>query len=127
MSVPEQRRLKLALRLGACLWLLLLLAGFFGPGWWTWGVPGPIGHMENYVISLWLVALVLAPLIGAQNPERHSAAVQVYLLGIAAILLSTIRGEPPKLIADGPPWLLAAVTIGLLVWAHPRPSQLLRS
>jgi hypothetical protein len=121
VNVP---RLRVALWIGAALWLLLLLAGFFAPGGWTWGNPGPTGHMQNYVISLWFVALVLAPVLAARDPERNSGALVVYLLGIAAILVSTVRGEPPKLIADAPPWALAILSVGLVAWA--RPGSLLR-
>ena len=46
---------RLALQAGALLWLVLLLVGFFAPGGWTWGMAGPIGHIENYMISLWAV------------------------------------------------------------------------
>src|SRR5947209_6565038 len=106
-------RLRVALWVGAAVWLLLLLAGFFAPGGWTWGMPGPVGHMENYVISLWLVALVLAPIIAALDRELQSGALLIYLLGIAAILVSTIRGEPPKLISDAPPWIAALLSGGL--------------
>jgi hypothetical protein len=119
-------RLRLALRIGAAVWLLLLLAGFFAPGGWTWGVPGPVGHIENYMISLWLVGLVVAPLLAAADAEPQTRAIQVYLLAIAAILISAVRGEPPKLIADGPPWVAAIVTVGLVVLSHPRPAALLR-
>ena len=119
-------RLRLALRVGAAIWFFILLAGFFAPGGWTWGMPGPMGHMENYVISLWLVALVLAPLIASRDPLRLQAAMLIYLLGIAAILVSTVRGEPPKLISDAPPWVAALISVGLLVWAHPEPARLLR-
>jgi hypothetical protein len=45
-------RLRNALRAGAVLWLLLLAVGSFAPGGWQWGLPGPVEHMENYVISL---------------------------------------------------------------------------
>ena len=117
-------RLRVALCIGAALWLLLLLAGFFAPGGWTWGNPGPAGHMQNYVISLWFVALVLAPLFAARDPERNSGALVVYLMGVAAILVSTIRGEPPKLIADAPPWAAAILSVGLVAWS--RPGSLLR-
>ena len=118
-------RLRVALGVGAAVWLLLLLAGFFAPGGWTWGMPGPVGHMENYVISLWFVSLVLAPIIAARWPEWQSGALLIYLLGILAILISTIRGEPPKLISDAPPWLAAVISVGLVVWAgRPRPASL---
>ena len=125
-SATSQTRLRLALRIGAVVWFLLLLAGFFAPGGWTWGMPGPIGHMENYVISLWLVALVAAPIVASRNPGVHSGTLFVYLLGIAAILVSTVRGEPPKLISDAPPWIAAFLTVGLLIWAHPERARLLR-
>ena len=121
MNVP---RLRVALWIGAALWLLLLLAGFFAPGGWTWGNPGPVGHMQNYVISLWFVALVLAPVFAARDPARNSGALVVYLLGIAAILVSTIRGETPKVIADAPPWAVAILSVALVAWA--RPGSLLR-
>lgn len=74
--------------------------------------------MKNYVISLWIVVLVLAPLLAAGDPERYAGAIHVYVLGILAILISTIRGEMPKLISDAPPWAAAAVALGLLVWAR---------
>ena len=66
MTAVEQGvdgRLKLALRIGAGIWLALLVVGFFAPGSWKWGMAGPIGHMQNYMISLWFVALVAAPFI----------------------------------------------------------------
>ena len=78
------------------------------------------------MISLWLVALVLAPLIAARDPQRQSGALLVYVLGIVAILVSTIRGEQPKLISDAPPWIAAALTLGLVWWADPRRLNILR-
>ena len=45
-------------------------------------------------------------------------------LAILAIVLSTVRGEPPKWISDAPPLLLAALTLGSLVATHPRRSVL---
>ena len=119
-----EARLRLALRVGAGLWLLLLLVGFFAPGGWQWGQAGPIGHMENYLISLWLVGLVAAPLLASRNPRTNTAAVQVYLLAILAIVLSTVRAEQPKWISDAPPLLLAALTIGCVLWLHPSRSTL---
>jgi hypothetical protein len=123
-TAANPARLRVGLSIGAAVWLALLVAGFFAPGGWTWGNPGPVGHMQNYVISLWFVALVLAPLLAARNPERNSGALLVYLLGIAAILVSTVRGEPPKLISDAPPWAAAILSVGLVAWA--RPGSLVR-
>jgi hypothetical protein len=120
-------RLKVALRLGAALWFLLLLVGFFAPGGWQWGIPGPIGHMENYVISLWFVVLVLAPLLASRRPLESTGAIQVYGLGVLAIVVSTFRGEPPKWISDAPPLTLAALSLGLVWWAHPQRNRLWRS
>ena len=118
--------MRIALWVGAALWLVLLVAGFFAPGGWTWGLPGPVGHMENYVISLWLATLVLAPLLAARDPSNGVPAARIYVLGILAIVISTIRGETPKLIADAPPLVAAIVSIGLLLWALPRPTALWR-
>jgi hypothetical protein len=119
-------RVRIALWVGAVVWLLLLVAGFFAPGGWTWGIPGRVGHMENYVISLWLATLVLAPLLAARAPSSGLMAMRVYALGVLAIVLSTIRGEEPKLLADGPPLVAAAISLGLLLWALPSPSRLWR-
>jgi hypothetical protein len=118
-------RLRLALALGAAVWFL----GVIAPGGWAWGIPGPVGHMQNYVISLWFVTLVIAPLLAWREPLQRSAAIQIYLLGILAIVASTFRGNPPdlKLIADVPPLTAAAVTAGLVLWAHPRRAQLWRT
>ncbi len=50
--------------------------------------------MQNYMISLWFVAPVVAPFNASRTPLERTAAIQLYLLGLAAIALSTIRGEP---------------------------------
>ncbi len=113
-------KLKLALRIGAGIWLALLLVGFFAPGNRRWGMAGPIGHMQNYMISLWFVTLVLAPVLASRAPLERTAAIQLYLLGLVAVALSTFRGEPLKLIADAPPILAVAVSAGAVIWAHPR-------
>jgi peptidoglycan/LPS O-acetylase OafA/YrhL len=123
-DAAQTRRLSVALRTGAILWFLLLGVGFFAPGGWQWGMPGPVGHMENYVISLWFVGLVATPLLASRDPLRNTSAVQVYALAILAIVLSTVRGESPKWISDAPPLLLAALTLGLVLVTHPRRSAL---
>jgi hypothetical protein len=120
------RWLRLALRGGAVLWLLLLLAGFFAPGGWVWGMAGPIGHMENYMISLWLVGLVLAPWIASRDPLAQRGSVQIYLLALLAIVVSTYRGEPMKWIADAPPLISVALSAGAVLAAHPVRWSLLR-
>jgi hypothetical protein len=122
----SDRGLRLALQVGAVVWLLLLIVGFFAPGGWTWGMAGPIGHMENYMISLWLIGLVLAPLLASLDPLARTSAVQIYLLAVLAIVVSTVRGEELKLIADGPPLVVAAACIGAVVICHPRRSWLTR-
>jgi hypothetical protein len=125
-DVPAVGGLRLALRAGAVVWLLLLLVGFFAPGGWVWGMAGPIGHIENYMICLWLVGLVLAPLLASVDPLRRTSAVQLYLLAVLGIVVSTVRGEQLKLIADGPPMVAAALCIGAVILCHPRRPLLLR-
>lgn len=122
----SDRGLRLSLQVGAVVWLLLLVVGFFAPGGWTWGMAGPIGHMENYMISLWVVGLVLAPLLASLDPLARTSAIQVYLLAVVAIGVSTVRGEALKPIADGPPLVVAAACIGAVVIWHPRRSWLMR-
>ena len=117
----------MVLVVGAATWLVLLVAGFFAPGGWTWGMAGPVGHIENYMISLWLVTLVVTPLLAARAPLQRTTAIQVYLLGILGVVLSTFRAEPPKLIADAPPLIAAALAIGLVLWAHPQRALLFKS
>jgi hypothetical protein len=118
------RRLSVALGAGAALWLVLLAAGFVASGGWKWGMAGPIGHIENYMITLWLVTLVLAPLIALRAPLQHTGTIQVYLLGVLGVVLSTFRSEALLLIADGPPLVAAALSIGLVIWGHPQRGTL---
>jgi hypothetical protein len=125
-ALAQERRLAVVLVVGAAIWLVLLLTGFFAPGGWSWGMAGPVGHIENYMISLWLVTLVIAPLLAARAPLQRRAAIQVYLLGVLGVVLSSFRGETPKLISDAPPLIAAALAIGLVVWAHPQRALLFR-
>jgi hypothetical protein len=118
------RGLRLSLTLGALVWLALLIVGFFAPGGWVWGMAGPIGHIENYMISLWLVGLVLAPVLASRDPLHRTSAVQIYLLALLAIVVSTFRGEALKWIADGPPLAVAALCFGAVVATHPERSAL---
>jgi hypothetical protein len=124
VGIASAGKLKLALWIGAAIWAFLVVVGFFAPGGWTWGMAGPIGHMENYMISLWAVSLVLAPLLASRDPLRRTIAIQIYLLGVLAIVVSTFRGEALKWISDAPPLVAAAIAIGLVVWLHPDRSAL---
>jgi hypothetical protein len=123
-SARAAGRLRLALTAGAAIWLLLLVVGFFVPGGWVWGMAGPIGHMENYMISLWLVGLVLAPLLASRDPLHRTPAVQVYLLALVAIAVSTVRGEQLKWIADAPPLAAVVLCVGAVIATHPERSAL---
>jgi hypothetical protein len=125
ITARGDERLRAALWVGAGLWLMLLVVGFFAPGGWVWGMAGPIGHIENYMISLWLVGLVFAPLLAGRDPLRQTVGIQVYLLAILAIVVSTFRGESMKWIADGPPLAVAAACIGSVVLLHPNRRALL--
>jgi hypothetical protein len=118
--------LRIALLIGVAIWGLLLIVGFFAPGGWTWGMAGPIGHIENYMISLWAVGLVLAPLLASRAPLASTGAIQVYLLAVLAIVASTFRNEQLKWISDAPPIVAALIAIGLVVWFHPDRSALWR-
>ena len=117
-------RLRQALLVGAIIWLLLLVTGFFAPGGWRWGQAGPLGHIENYMVTLWLVTLVLTPLLARYEPLRRTAAIQIYLLGLLGIVLSTIRAEPLMWLADGVPVGAVLVSAVLVIWAHPRRQAL---
>lgn len=118
--------LRVTLVVGAAMWLLLLVVGFFAPGGWVWGMPGPIGHIENFMISLWLVTMVLAPLLAAREPLARTTGIQVYLLGVIAIAVSSVRGEHLELVSDAPPLLAATFAAGLVIWIHPSRRRLLR-
>jgi hypothetical protein len=122
----EGSGLRWSLRTGAALWLALLAVGFFAPGGWTWGLAGPFGHVENFMIALWVVTLVLAPLLASVDPLARTPAIQVYILGVAGIVLSSLRAEPLELLSDAPQAAIALLTVGLLVWAHPDRSCLWR-
>lgn len=120
------KRVEVALAAGAGLWFALLITGFLAPGGWHWGWPGSIGHMINYMISLWFVTLVLAPLLAMRAPLRNTAVIHIYFLGLLAIILSTIRGERPGLADDALPILAALLSAGIVIWAHPHRAALWR-
>ena len=122
--VKSDRGLRWSLRGGATVWLLLLVVGFVAPGGWVWGMAGPIGHIENYMISFWFVGLVAAPLLASFDPLARTTAIQIYLLAVLGIVVSTARGEALKLIADGPPLVAALACIGAVIACHPRRALL---
>ena len=124
MTQRSVTRLRLALWAGAALWSLLLAAGFIAPGGWVWGMAGPIGHIENYMISLWCVALVLAPVLAARAPLERTGVIQVYGLGLLAIAVSSIRNEPLELLSDAVPLGAVLISAGLVLWAHPERARL---
>ena len=127
MSHQEARALRLALRMGAVLWLLLLLVGFFAPGGWTWGMPGPIGHIENFMIGLWFVTLVVAPLLASRDPLAHGGVILMFLSGLLVIALSSIRREELELAGDALPIGAAMLSAGLVIWNHPQRARLWRA
>jgi hypothetical protein len=93
-AAAQESRLAVVLVVGGAIWLVLLLAGFFAPGGWSWGMAGPVGHIENYMISLWLVTLI-APLLAARAPLQRRAAIQVYLWASWASWCS-VRSAPRR-------------------------------
>lgn len=117
-------RLEIALGGGAGLWLALLVIGFVAPGGWHWGWQGSIGHMVNYMIALWFVTLVAAPLLAMRNPLHSTAVIQLYFLGMVGVVLSSIRSEHPEFLSDGVPLIAVLLSIGVVLWAHPAPSRL---
>ncbi|MGI8689354.1 MAG: hypothetical protein ACR2M3_12335 [Thermomicrobiales bacterium] len=119
-------RLRVALGFGAFLWLFLLLVGFVAPGGWHWGWQGSIGHMINYMIALWFVALVAAPLLAMLDPLHSTTVIQLYFLGMVGVMLSSIRSEHPEILSDGVPLIVALLAIGIVLWVHPHRSRLWR-
>ena len=117
-------RLRLALLVGAVLWLALLTVGFVAPGGWVWGMAGPIGHIENFMITLWLVTLVVAPVLASRDPLAEAGVIQVYLLGLLGIVISSVRAERPELLGDALPIAAAALSTALVIWVHPERSRL---
>ena len=89
-------------------------------------MPGPVGHIENYMIALWAVTLVLTPMLARRDPARAPGLIQVYLLGILAIVVSGVRGERPQLLSDGLPILVAIASAAGVILAHPDRSRLWR-
>jgi len=106
------------LGLGAAVWLLLLVAGFVLPGAWAWGQTGAAGHIDRFMVMLWLVTLVVAPLLACRDPHRFRAAMDVYLLGVLGIVLADFHEEPPWLFTHARYIAGAALTSGLVLWAH---------
>lgn len=119
-------RLEIALGFSAGLWLALLVIGFVAPGGWHWGWQGSIGHMFNYMITLWFVTLVLAPLVAMRDPLHSTAVIQVNFLGMVGVVLSSIRSEHPEFLSDGVPLIVILLSIGAVLWTHPQRSLLWR-
>ncbi len=117
-------QLRIALSFGAFMWLFLLIIGFVTPGGWHWGWQGSIGHMINYMIALWFVTLVAAPLLAMRDPLHSTAVFQLYFLGMVGVVLSSIRSEHPEFLSDGVPLIAVLLSIGVVLWAHPAPSRL---
>jgi hypothetical protein len=118
---PVLGRLRLALGLGAAIWCFMLVNGFVVTDSSTSLMPGPINVTGLYMTALWLVTLVLAPLLACRDPLRYRAAVDVYLLGVLAILGATFLGrlqaELPVFLGGGMP-IAAALAAGLILWAY---------
>ena len=126
MDERPARALRLSLRAGSIVWFVLLAVGFVAPGGWTWGLAGPIGHIENFMISLWFVTLVLAPLLASWDPFPQTSVVRIYLLGLLGIAISSVRNEPLEPLSDAVPLTAVAFSVLAVVWAHPRRSRLWR-
>jgi len=116
-STPPVARLRLALGVGAAVWLYLLLAGFVTPGE-TWEMALPIRRMASYAGSLWFVTLVLAPLLACRDPFRHRGAMQVHLVGVLAVIVSTFLAGRPEVRSDAAPIAAAVLSAGLVLWAY---------
>jgi hypothetical protein len=118
---PLLGRLRLALGLGSAIWCFILVSGFVVADSWTSLMPRPINVTGLYMVALWLVALVLAPLLACRDPVRHRAALDVYMLGVLAILGATFLGrlqaELPVFLGGGVP-IAAALAAGLVLWAY---------
>ncbi|MFN8524790.1 MAG: hypothetical protein U0821_16970 [Chloroflexota bacterium] len=125
MSRGGTTGLRAALLAGAAIWLLLLIVGFFAPGNWTWGLPGPVGHMMKFMIALWFVILVVVPTLAAVAPERGRQATQIYLLGCLAMLVATVRFDEFVWLSQGSLYVTVLLTAGSVVWAHPDRRSLL--
>ena len=91
------------------------------------GMAGPIGHIENFMIGLWLVTLVFAPLLASRDPLTHAGVIQVFLLGLLMIALSSIRREELDLAGDALPLGAAMLSAGLVIWTHPQRARLWRA
>ncbi len=84
---------------------------------------GPIGHIENSVISLWFVTRAVAPLLAARPP----ASPYIDDPGASARgpghRRESWRAEPLDLLSEGVPLAAAALAAGLLIWAHPQHAR----
>jgi hypothetical protein len=115
---PSVGKLRVALGVGAAIWLFLLAAGLVEPVGWAGGLTRPIGRTENYVIWLWVVTLILAPLLACRHPLRYRGAVDVYLLGVLSVIVSTFLAGAPEIPGDAAPIAAALLSAGLMLWAR---------
>ena len=118
-------RARLALWLSAAIWLLVLITGFLVPAGWRWGLPGLYGHINNFMITLWLVAMVAAPLLASRGVRAGRSAAQVFLLADLAVIAASLP-RPITFLNEGLPILLALLTAAALLATHPDRLRLLR-
>ena len=118
-------RAALALRVGALIWLLTLATGFLVPAGWRWGLPGLYGHINNFMITLWLVGLIAAPLLASRGAHSGRSAAQVYLLANLAVIVASLPREF-TLLHEGLPIALGLLCSAWVLAVHPERLRLLR-
>jgi hypothetical protein len=124
-STALSRPAALTLWVGAAVWLTLLIVGLLVPAGWKWDLPGLYGHINRFMISLWAVGLVAAPLLAWRAGTGGRAAAQVYLLANLAVILSSVQGplDPRN---EGVPIAVALLNLLCLLRFHPERLGLLR-
>ena len=103
----------------------MLVAGFLAPAGWQWGLPGLYGHINNFMITLWLVGLVAAPLLASTDRTSGRSAAQVYLLANLAVIVASLP-RPFTLVNEGVPIGVGLLCSAALLYFHPERLGLLR-
>lgn len=126
MKVVENRaafvaRLRLALGVGAGVWLFLIVASLTTAAEWVPALADSLRAPQSYIVAGWLAALVVSPLIACGDPFRYRPMCNVYLAAMLLVIVGLfalkMQGTVPSILDRSIP-IATTLASGLVLWAY---------